>query len=405
MFLAERLLTDIRKRIAHTLSVGKTARASMCIFSVEPLTGATLSHADYDDLRTKLNGRFVAHGVEAWFIGGDCFTVVLPNGENKAKILAAVQSAFATPRLKLIAGFGHLASDTKEAFVSAQSAWLAAKRSGQSTVDLETYYSTGEVQDFLSETPEPDADHFVVWYQPKRRAVSPFEVVGYEALARLRVNQGKVFVPPSDRVSPNHGKSSCFLKAVRAHGLQSAFDTWLMGAVSQAVLAGKKISVNILASSLDEHFDRIVEMAFPRSDDLSGLEIEILEHEELEGKGVETVRRLSERFGIRFAIDDFGKQLSNIAALEHLPQGSTVKLDQSYVRTARGHPPKQIQVAAQHAIAHLAHAHDLFLVLEGVEDSARDSLCDRFRNDVQFNMDRVFLQGYLMGGEPKPVFG
>ena len=229
--------------------------------------------------------------------------------------------------------------------------------------------------------------------------------MGYEALARLRVNQGKVFVPPSDRVSPNHGKSSCFLKAVRAHGLQSAFDTWLMGAVSQAVLAGKKISVNILASSLDEHFDRIVEMAFPRSDDLSGLEIEILEHEELEGKGVETVRRLSERFGIRFAIDDFGKQLSNIAALEHLPQGSTVKLDQSYVRTARGHPPKQIQVAAQHAIAHLAHAHDLFLVLEGVEDSARDSLCDRFRNDVQFNMDRVFLQGYLMGGEPKPVFG
>lgn len=79
-----------------------------------------------------------------------------------------------------------------------------------------------------------------------------------------------------------------------------------------------------------------------------------------------TLRALK-ALGLRLAIDDFGTGYSSLAYLRRFPV-DTLKLDKSLVHDLQDHPVAQAIVAS---VLALAHALQLELVVEGVEDPAQ----------------------------------
>ncbi len=102
---------------------------------------------------------------------------------------------------------------------------------------------------------------------------------------------------------------------------------------------------------------------------------------------VETLRRLR-AFGLRLAIDDFGTGFSSLNYLRELPV-SILKIDQSFISVlVEGSELEARTCAILEAIVTMAHALDMVVIAEGVEQEHQVQVLRSLKSDG--------LQGYLL---------
>ena len=205
-------------------------------------------------------------------------------------------------------------------------------------------------------------DQFRLVYQP-RVDVRTRACVGAEALLRWR-NPQLGNVPPGE-----------FIPLVEQTALARPVTEWVISAALDQVAAwrargiGLRVSVNVSANNLREpdFAQRLGEELARRGLTSEGLELELTESALIDDMGrvreqLEQLRAL----GIEIAIDDFGTGYSSFSYLKMIP-ASTVKLDQSFIRTLEGDHTGKLLVRSM-----VGMAHDLGfrVVAEGVETEA-----------------------------------
>ncbi len=220
-------------------------------------------------------------------------------------------------------------------------------------------------------------DSIVLHFQPIL-SLSTREIVGYEALVRMLVDDRIVFpddfIPALEKVEDMH--------LLDRHVIGKAL--YLMH--QHPVL--KRLAINLSAQAFtdDRLYDYIKEKFTQYRIDPSMVVFEITESASLSNiTGTQRmINRLSE-LGCHFSIDDFGTGFSTFAYLKQIPAGS-VKIDGSFVKDMLKDP---IDLVLVKAINETAHALDKTTVAEFVEDS------DTLEKLAEMGVD--YAQGYYIG--------
>lgn len=219
-------------------------------------------------------------------------------------------------------------------------------------------------------------------YQPQYDMATG-EIVGVEALVRLRNRQGELVYP--DRFIHEAEESGLIapLSRLVIHTACRDLAHWRAAGINI-----QRLSINLSAYqiNIDHDLPQYVQatmLAFGIKP--SDLEFELTERQALnsDGPGMRNLRTLS-AMGARLAIDDFGTGYSSVAYIAELPI-NTVKLDRSMVSRL----PEEN--TARHVVRHLlqmARELGMTTVGEGVETEAQNALLADLGCDLG--------QGYLV---------
>lgn len=212
------------------------------------------------------------------------------------------------------------------------------------------------------------------FFQPKID-LRQLEVCGFEALARIRLDDGRIILP--DQFIPT--ASECGLgNALTDRMLILSLDAWRdWGARGN----DWSLAVNIPVSRLaDVQFpDRLEELADLWGIDRRKLILEITESELLDHHptAMDTLARLGmKRFSL--AVDDFGTGFSSLMQLKRLPCVE-LKIDRSFVSDM--HRDRHSEVIVRKSIE-IGHELGLIVTAEGIEsqedvDTLRSMGCDQ----------------------------
>ncbi|RFC65489.1 bifunctional diguanylate cyclase/phosphodiesterase [Fulvimarina endophytica] len=229
-----------------------------------------------------------------------------------------------------------------------------------------------------------ESDGFELYYQP---LVCGFDnqVLGYEALIRLRDAEGKP-IPPSE-----------FIPIAEARGYIKSIGTFVIQEATRQVAQWPQeifVSVNLsTVQFVDGDLLNIVADAISAAG-IEGkrLELEVVESLLLE-RSDDVLRQLKalRGLGVKIAMDDFGTGYSSLSYLWRFPFDK-LKIDQSFMfAMARGETKVEQLVRT---IVSMAHHMGMKVVTEGVEekvqvDMLRECGCDQ-------------IQGYYFG-RPVPA--
>ena len=207
-----------------------------------------------------------------------------------------------------------------------------------------------------------EQDRVVLHYQPQY-AIDTQQVIGVEALVRLRSESGEI-IPPND-----------FIELAEDTGLIVPLGRWVLEEACQQLArwhrAGSgplRMAINIsprqlLEADFIDIVDQAVASAGIRHADL---ELEITERQIVEHitEVDQTLRALAER-GVRMAIDDFGTGYSSLAYLVQLSV-QTVKIDRTFMTRI---PAEDRAGHVVNAIISMAKALGMTMIAEGIETS------------------------------------
>jgi diguanylate cyclase (GGDEF)-like protein len=319
-------------------------------------------------------------------LGGDEFTVILPNIENEQRVLEASQiiaerlrASFLNPitihgqSIALTASIGIAiyptdASNRMELVRCADQAMYHAKESGRNTW---AYYSEkinksalerleltaalsgalerGEL--FLALQPKVDsktrhlrgAEVLLRWRHPQWGIVSPLQFIPIAEQTGLITPIGMWVI-----------EQACIYLARRRENKQGFF----------------AMSINVSAVQLRQadFLDSVVRILLRHDIDPRLIEFEVTESlcvSDVQG-AASMLAKIRER-GMRIAIDDFGTGFSSMNYLRHLAI-DTIKIDQSFLR---GVPDDPFNMAITRAVSSMAHCMGFSVVAEGVETEAQ----------------------------------
>ncbi|KJY96928.1 EAL domain-containing protein [Pseudoalteromonas piscicida] len=221
-------------------------------------------------------------------------------------------------------------------------------------------------------------DEFELYYQPKIDAYGTIQ--GAEALVRWR-NQDNQFVSPADFI-PIAEQSGLII------GLGKLLFRQLCCFLAKCNDAGLTIQIAFNLSGKQFLDPRLCDFMFSTMDEWNissqHIELEITESTILHDveSAVLILKEFQDR-GITISIDDFGTGYSSLAYLKRLPI-EKLKIDKSFVDDL---PHSKDDVAIATAIINMAHALNLKVVAEGVENS------DQFTFLTQLGVE--MYQGFL----------
>lgn len=227
-----------------------------------------------------------------------------------------------------------------------------------------------------------DGDRVEVRLQPIAR-VADGGVTGFEALARLRGDDGALVAP--DR----------FVAAAEASGLILDLGERVLRAACRHAAAlrrahGRRLSVAVNLSAV-QAADPALPSLVRRALDGAGLPPDALSLELTEtalfggDPGTADALAALARGGVRIVLDDFGTGWSSLAYLVRFPV-SALKIDRSFVAAMVADPGRSGAIVQ--AVVGLAHTLGLDAVAEGVETEAQRTFLRAYRCER--------MQGYLV---------
>ncbi|MFM2022484.1 MAG: hypothetical protein RJB02_2192 [Pseudomonadota bacterium] len=227
-----------------------------------------------------------------------------------------------------------------------------------------------------------DRDEFFLEYQPIVDSSST-EICGLEALVRWQH-------PTRGRLMPSE-----FLRVANDSGLIDRIGTWVIDAACRQISAFEKEGINlphIAVNVSPRQFQSIniaaeILNAMERHNVASDRIVVEITEELLLDQSPDLMQQLIElrRNGIELSIDDFGTGYSSLQYLRDLP-ANRLKIDRTFIARIE---QSSVDRAIISTIAHLAHALDMRVVAEGVENETQKSLLRAAGCDE--------LQGYLFG--------
>ncbi|MCR4301371.1 MAG: bifunctional diguanylate cyclase/phosphodiesterase [Sulfuricaulis sp.] len=328
---------------------------------------------------------------------GDRFAILVPGfatSQNPVwlaeQILEEMQQPFhALGReyhLSLSIGISVYPLDGQEAATllrNAEAAMQRAKRQGGAGLECYTRDMNERAAEWLALENElrhaEEHGELRLYYQPQVDIASG-RVIGAEALLRWEHPKLGLLVP------------SQFLALSEESGLVVSLGEWaLYTACAQAAAAdtpetrGLSVSVNISARqfALPDLAKRVAAVLQDTGLSPTRLELEITEGVAMQDI-VRTIGVLTElkKFGVKFAVDDFGTGFSSLSYLKRFPLDK-LKIDQSFVR---GLPADENDAAITRAVIALGQSLKLKVIAEGVEtrkqlDLLREQGCNEYQGD------------------------
>jgi diguanylate cyclase (GGDEF)-like protein/PAS domain S-box-containing protein len=227
------------------------------------------------------------------------------------------------------------------------------------------------------------AGQFSLVFQPQARVIDR-HITGFEALLRWRH-------PELGEVTPTE-----FIPIAEETGLMPVIGRWVLEeACRQAASWPGHLTVAVNVSPMQVMVDGFVDVALnaARAAGIAPqrLEVEITESAFLrEGQATVEVLHALRRVGLRIALDDFGTGYSALGYLRRFPF-NTLKIDRSFVKELLTRSDSRVIVRT---ITGLAHAMNMQVVAEGVEEAEHAAVLARYGCDL--------MQGYLLS---RPVPG
>jgi len=184
------------------------------------------------------------------------------------------------------------------------------------------------------------------------------EIVGFEALFRIKDDEGNIFLPGG------------FIQAAEKNGVIRKIDYFILDSIVDIISVFKghglnvPVAINVSGYSFDSKYVDYVEgIVNSGRIDPSDLEIEITESISLNKRTSinELFNRINE-IGIGIMLDDFGSQYSSLSYLASLPVTS-IKIDSSFVNKI--HEKNTFRIIE--TIKDLSVSMKLDLIVEGVE--------------------------------------
>lgn len=230
-------------------------------------------------------------------------------------------------------------------------------------------------------------DNGNVYYNLQPQFDMDHKLRGFEALARLRDEDGNVMSPV------------VFIPVAEKTGLVDLIDTRVLFSASKFVGEMVRKTGSDIVLSVNASVRHLLQAGFvdeiKRALDASGLPANQLEVEITESIMIESVDRALEcinqitALGVRISIDDFGTGFSSLSYLNSIPS-DVLKVDRSFIITMNSSEKSKQYVAA---IIALGHIMNFKVVAEGVED---DEQIDTLRN-----IGCDYIQGFVWG---KPMY-
>lgn len=348
-------------------------------------------------------GRVMPDAALSARLEGDCFAVMLPGLRDRDQLTdlaAAATRTLSAPctvgdnRLNLFASIGAASypSDSLDAeslLGHAMAAMYQAKRAGGHFVLHEARTEPLDPQ-MLSLTAELrsaiDRDELLLFLQPIVIADTR-RLVGAECLVRWQ-HPRRGLLPPGE-----------FVPRAERSGLIVPLSDWVMrealtiAANLRACGQDLRLSVNVSRRALTEPgfadlmTRYLAERAIPADRLMLELTEQTLMSDEPAGRAVMGQLQAA---GVGVAIDDFGTGHSQLAYLKSLPVAQ-IKIDKSFVSDVT---TSSTDFAIVRALVELAHALDIQVVAEGIEQETQAQALAGIGCDL--------LQGYLIG-RPMPV--
>ena len=358
----------------------------------------TLGHPAGDELIRQFADRLnelTRSGDTVGRIGGDEFTIILPDVKTQAdaealcqRVVESVRRPFDLDGNQVFVGVSvgmALAPDAglerTEICRKADTALYHAKASGRSryavfSTEMDAILQTRRALELDLRKAIVETGQIEVHYQPLFSAGNR-AITGVEALLRWRhpVNgwiSPEVFIPLAEETGLIGSLGELVL-----HEACSAASDWPV----------ETIAVNVSAVELQNpaYALKVAELLMATGTPASKLELELTESAltDAEGECARNVRALRE-LGVRIAIDDFGTGFSSLSRLQEL-KVDRIKIDRSFVN---GFGSSTGDEAIVRAIINLAHATGLKTTGEGVETDAQGKSLEAMGCDE--------LQGYLL---------
>ncbi|MBI3154078.1 MAG: bifunctional diguanylate cyclase/phosphodiesterase [Burkholderiales bacterium] len=357
----------------------------------------TLGHRAGDKVMREVSRRLAKAapaGSAAMRMGGDEYVLMIGGDIEQAKrVAAALQELLAEPmalgdhRLQLTASVGIAAYPTHGSRARLLSCASAAMRSVKAVGggDWAVYDPQSAVDHQLQDSLLADLRVAVekrqleLFYQPKVEARS-LQVTAAEALLRWHH-------PEQGMISP-----AVFVPLAERHGLIGAIGNWVIDeACRQAGVWRKaglrmRVAINLSAYQMrqDDVAGRLQKALAANELEPGRFTVEITESLALENtRATQQTFEGLRRAGLHVAIDDFGAGQTSLAYLRQLPV-SELKMDIGLVRDIA--TSGDARVIAE-AVIRMAHALEMRVVAEGVENAAQRDLLVRLGADE--------LQGFL----------
>ena len=352
-------------------------------------------------------------------IGGDEFVIFLPNAGNDEAILNRTEYILEVIRQPFLLGnnevligssvgvarFPQDSDNYKQILSQADAAMFRAKRSGKNTVCLFDQSSdTSAVDGHILGREVRNAlrqDELIIYYQPKISCHDD-RVTGLEALIRWQ--------------HPERGllQSESFVPFIEASDVIVGLGEWMLKNTARQILYLTRngrtipISVNIAAKHFANNAfaDRVVEIVNEIGIEPSLLEIEVTEavvFSDLD-RARSSLQKIRD-FGVRVAIDDFGKDYSNLSGIAFLPF-DILKIDVSFIAKITAEARMRVILES---IIDLASGLNCITVAEGVETEEQAQClkelgCDQMQGFLYaVPMLRDEVEDWLAGPQPREV--
>jgi diguanylate cyclase (GGDEF)-like protein/PAS domain S-box-containing protein len=332
-------------------------------------------------------------------VGGDEFTIVLPNVTSLQALSAAAevmlddlsrpfpsegQELFVSASVG-ISLYPDDASSVDELIKHADAAMSSAKHLGRNNFQFFTAGMNQEVQDrMMIEAGLRTAiqrDELSLVFQPKIDLATR-RIFGAEAL--LRWKHPKLGMIPPSR----------FVPVAEEAGLVGQIGEWVLHAACRQIRQWQdagyslQVAVNVSARQFQEYdlAELVMDIMRDTGALAENLEIELTESAVMNDaeSSIVTLERLA-ALGVQIAIDDFGTGYSSLSYLKRLPL-DLLKIDQSFVRDISSDPN---DAAIVRAIITLARSLGIKVIAEGVENEAQLAFLNAYGCQ--------YAQGYLFG--------
>jgi diguanylate cyclase (GGDEF)-like protein len=386
-----RVLLD---RLARSAKSGPKPSACLIFIDIDRfrMVNDTLGHRAGDDLLIQVGQRLrecagARHLVAR--LGGDEFVIFCENHtlEEGRVISHAIMRSFELPFLlsgkpfRCVTSIGLALAGSGQTSVAdmlhaADSAMSAAKqRGGNQFVVFENQVHEKllrqiQLEQDLFQAIERDEIH--VHFQPQI-LVNGHRLIGFEALLRWKH-------PVYGDVSPAE-----FIPMAEYTGFIQTIGGWVLRAALRQIRIWRErffpslfVAVNVSVKQIAANdFTRTVQLALEETGTPSeALHLEVTESILMQPSAEPQLREI-QALGVKIAIDDFGTGYSSLSYLPRLAV-SEVKLDRSFLENVGTDERK---TALFSAIVGMAHALDLAVVAEGIEeisqlDCIRECCCD-----------------------------
>jgi len=366
------------------------------------LINDTLGHEVGDELLQEAAKRLlfcVRHGDTVARIGGDEFTIIMPNlGEIRhapmiaGRMIESLEQAFLLDGQEAfisasigITVFPDDAADANSLLKNADAAMYRAKEQGKANYQFFTKDINAEVSERMviknGLSKALEREEFTVFYQPKCDLATG-RLTGVEALLRWRnIDIGQV--------SPVK-----FIPVMEETGLIGMVGEWVLDMACRqhrkwrdAGHPHMRVAVNLSMRQLRQpNLAKSVEAALTRAGiEPSGIELEITESMIMRDteNAISVLRALSE-MGIHLAMDDFGTGYSSLSYLKKFPV-HTIKIDRSFINDIATDLDDQEIIRT---IISMGHSLRRKVIAEGVETEGQRILLRKLRCDE--------MQGYLL---------